>query len=227
MSRASGGEDAEKLPADWNFGVKRIDVFGLDLLDAVASLKGADCLEDRSALDHLDRGRNEIESLRSMQRELFLNAGEIRRFDVGGTIFDRTHEADEHTSILGMQLAAIRSAPMAAPSGNLPEDLAASLGLLARTLVQRKYDHLMAGVIERAAHDTEAQELRGRLYKTATSGIRNVLSQRLDPREVEPVLAMLVGAVLMRATYEGEPVGPELLADITKHVLNATEFTVS
>lgn len=115
-----------------------------------------------------------------------------------------------------------RDTPPPPRSGVLREDLQAALGLFAQAVTQHDYDRLMAGVIERAGDDAEARELRTRLYRTATSGIRDILSQHLDAAEVGSVLAMLVGAVLVRATYEDSPIDPEFCADITRRALTTT-----
>ncbi len=84
----------------------------------------------------------------------------------------------------------------------------------------------MAGVIERAAHDEGARDLRDRLYETATTGVRGVLAAHLQPDDVEPCLAMLVGAILVRATYEGETVTPAFITDIIDRALDRTTIKV-
>ncbi|MER0242894.1 TetR/AcrR family transcriptional regulator [Streptomyces sp. HSW2009] len=106
-----------------------------------------------------------------------------------------------------------------AASGDLRADLHTALGALALTLSDGRYDRLMAGVIERAADDEGARDLRDRLYASATTGIRTALTAHLAPEDVEPCLAMLVGAVLVRATYEGRAVTPEFLADIVERAV--------
>ncbi|WP_030419419.1 TetR/AcrR family transcriptional regulator [Streptomyces sp. SCSIO 75703] len=107
-------------------------------------------------------------------------------------------------------------------NGNLHEDLHDSLSALALTLSEGRYDRLMAGVIERAGHDEGARDLRDRLYETATTGVRGVLAAHLQPDDVEPCLAMLVGAILVRATYEGETVTSAFIADIIDRALDRT-----
>ncbi|WP_020123650.1 TetR/AcrR family transcriptional regulator [Streptomyces canus] len=109
--------------------------------------------------------------------------------------------------------------------GNLREDLHAALSALAQTLSEGRYDRLMAGVIERAAQDQGARDLRDRLYETATTGVRGVLTAGLRPDDVEPCLTMLVGAVLVRATYEGEAVTSEFITDIIDRALARVEPT--
>ncbi|MEU9604737.1 TetR/AcrR family transcriptional regulator [Streptomyces sp. NPDC048057] len=108
-------------------------------------------------------------------------------------------------------------------SGDLHEDLHTALGALAQTLSERRYDRLMAGVIERAGHDEGARDLQHRLYETATAAVRGVLTAHLRPDAVEPCLAMLVGAVLVRATYEGEAVTPAFLTDVIDRTLARAE----
>ncbi len=107
--------------------------------------------------------------------------------------------------------------------GDLREDLHAALSALAQTLSEGRYDRLMAGVIERAGQDEGARDLRDRLYETATTGVRGILTAHLRPDDVEPCLAMLVGAVLVRATYEGRPVTPAFITDIIDRALDRAE----
>ncbi|MDA3648168.1 TetR/AcrR family transcriptional regulator [Saccharopolyspora indica] len=109
-------------------------------------------------------------------------------------------------------------------SGNLREDLHVALSALALTLSEGRYDRLMAGVIERAGHDEGARDLRDRLYETATTGVRGILAAHLRPDDVGPCLAMLVGAVLVRATYEGEAVPPAFITDIIDRALDRIEL---
>ncbi|MEE1939247.1 TetR/AcrR family transcriptional regulator [Streptomyces sp. TRM 70361] len=108
------------------------------------------------------------------------------------------------------------------PGGDLREDLHDALSALALTLSEGRYDRLMAGVIERAGHDEGARDLRDRLYGTATTGVRRVLAAHLRPGDVEPCLAMLVGAILVRATYEGEAVTSAFITDIIDRALGRT-----
>ncbi|NKZ01983.1 TetR/AcrR family transcriptional regulator [Nocardiopsis dassonvillei subsp. albirubida] len=106
-----------------------------------------------------------------------------------------------------------------APSGDLREDLRTLLGRFALALSERRYDQLMAGAIELAGRNEVARELRDRLYETATKGIRDTLATHLPARDVDPSLAMLVGAVLVRVTYEGEAATAEFIADVVDRVL--------
>ncbi|MFJ6022261.1 TetR/AcrR family transcriptional regulator [Nocardiopsis alba] len=107
--------------------------------------------------------------------------------------------------------------------GDLREDLHTSLSALAWTLSEGRYDRLMASVIEHAGDNENARELQERLYETATAGIRDVLTSHLRRDDVEPCLAMLVGAVLVRATYEGRSVSPGFITDIIDRALTDVE----
>ncbi|MFJ6723652.1 TetR/AcrR family transcriptional regulator [Streptomyces sp. NPDC091281] len=111
-------------------------------------------------------------------------------------------------------------APHPPTSGDLRQDLHDALSRLALTLSEGRYDRLMAGVIERAAHDEGARGLRDQLYETATVDLRGVLTAHLRPDDVEPVLAMLAGAVLVRASYEGRAVDSAFIADIIARALD-------
>lgn len=105
--------------------------------------------------------------------------------------------------------------------GDLRTDLHAALTRLAETLADGRYDQLMAGVITRAGESDDARDLRDRLYENATRGIRGILAEHLAPDDVAPSLSLLVGAVLVRATYEGVPVTSGFLDDIIQRVLGA------
>lgn len=106
-------------------------------------------------------------------------------------------------------------------TGILHEDLHVALSALALTLSEGRYDRLMAGVIERAATDEGARDLRDRLYETATTGVRRVLAGHLPPADVGPTLALLVGAILVRATYEGGTVTSAFITDIITRTLDS------
>lgn len=108
-------------------------------------------------------------------------------------------------------------------TGDLRSDLHVSLSAFATALSVGRYDRLMAGVIERAAQDADARELRDRLYETATTGVRTILATRLAADDVDPCLAMLVGAVLVRTSYEGKTATPSFITDIIDRVLGPAE----
>ena len=108
-------------------------------------------------------------------------------------------------------------------TGDLREDLRASLADFARDLSEGHLDRLLAGVVERANENDVVQALRQRLYDTGTSGMRGILVSHLAPRDVEPSLALLVGAVLVRVTFEGKAATRAFIDDLIGRVLGAAD----
>lgn len=106
-------------------------------------------------------------------------------------------------------------------TGDLRDDLRTSLLDFATDLTDSHLDRLLAGVVERANTSEVVRTLRTRLYETGTSGMRAILETHLDPADVEPSLAMLVGAVFVRVTFEGVPATEVFINDLIDRVLNA------
>jgi AcrR family transcriptional regulator len=106
-------------------------------------------------------------------------------------------------------------------TGNLRDDLSASLLDFASDLVDGHLDRLLAGVVERANTSDIVRSLRARLYETGTSGMRSILEAHLDPVHVEPSLALLTGAVFVRVTFEGLPATDAFTDDLIDRVLSA------
>lgn len=104
-------------------------------------------------------------------------------------------------------------------TGNLRDDLRASLTDFAQDLEIGHLDRLLAGVIERANQGDVVTELRQRLYETGTRAMRSILETHLSPNDIEPVLTLLTGAVLVRVSYEGVPATAEFIDDIIDRVL--------
>jgi AcrR family transcriptional regulator len=109
-----------------------------------------------------------------------------------------------------------------APTGDLRADLRASLSDFADDLTRGHLDRLLAGVIERANDSEVVGRLRARLYETGTSTMRAVLESHVAPRDVEPALALLTGAVLVRVAFEGEQLDAAVLDDLIDRVLAST-----
>lgn len=109
-----------------------------------------------------------------------------------------------------------------APTGDLRADLRASLTDFAEDLTHGHLDRLLAGVVERANDSEVVGHLRTRLYETGTSGMRAVLEAHVAPRDVEPALALLTGAVLVLVTFEGRPASTAVIDDLVDRVLAST-----
>ena len=110
-----------------------------------------------------------------------------------------------------------------APTGDLRADLHAALADFADDLTHGHVDRLLAGVVERAPGNEVLAHLRTRLYETGTSGMRAVLEAHVAPRDVEPVLRSLTGAVLVLVTFEGASASTAVLDDLIERALVATE----
>lgn len=107
-------------------------------------------------------------------------------------------------------------------TGNLRDDLRTSLLDFATDLTDSHLDRLLAGVVERMNTNEVVRTLRTRLYETGTSGMRSILEVHLAPADAEPSLAMLVGAVFVRVTFEGMPATEAFIDDLIDRVLNAS-----
>jgi hypothetical protein len=107
-------------------------------------------------------------------------------------------------------------------TGNLRDDLRVSLLDFATDLTDGHLDRLLGGVIERAQSDEVIIRLRTRLYEAGTSALRSVLAAHVKPADVEPSLALLTGAVLVRASFEGAPVTTAFVDDVIERTLSAT-----
>ena len=104
-------------------------------------------------------------------------------------------------------------------TGDLRDDLRASLQDFATDLSDGHLDRLLAGVVERASGSEVVRRLRTRLYETGTHGMRAILEAHLDPADVEPSLALLTGAVFVRVTFEGTPATHVFIDDLIDRVL--------
>ena len=109
-----------------------------------------------------------------------------------------------------------------AATGDLRADLRAALADFADDLTRGHLDRLLAGVVERANGSEVVGRLRTRLYETGTSGMRAILRSHVAQRDVEPALALLTGAVLVRVTFEGKPASIAVLDDLVDRVLAST-----
>jgi AcrR family transcriptional regulator len=108
-------------------------------------------------------------------------------------------------------------------TGVLRHDLHTALADFANDLAEGHLDRLLAGVIERANQGEVVTELRRRLYETGTRSLRTILQSHLSARDVEPSLALLTGAVLVRVTFEGKPATSAFIDDVVDRVLSRTK----
>lgn len=106
-----------------------------------------------------------------------------------------------------------------APTGDLRNDLRISLLDFAKDLDQGHLDRLLAGVIERAGTNELIQEMRDRLFETGTLGLRTILDAHLEPKDIQPTIALLTGAVLIRVSFEGKPATDVFISDLLDRVI--------
>ncbi len=111
-------------------------------------------------------------------------------------------------------------------TGDLRADLRASLLDFANDLAEGHLDRLLAGVVEHADHGQALADLRLRLYETGTRAMRAILTTHLGPTDVEPVLALLTGAVLVHVSYAGEPATPAFVDDLIERVAGSSQQSV-
>ncbi|WP_432513300.1 TetR/AcrR family transcriptional regulator [Kineococcus sp. SYSU DK001] len=106
-----------------------------------------------------------------------------------------------------------------AATGDLRADLRASLLDFAHDLSAGRLDRLLAGVLEHADHGPAVADLRLRLYETGTRALRAVLTAHLRPADVDPVLVLLTGAVLVHVSYAGGTATPAFVDDLVDRVV--------
>lgn len=124
------------------------------------------------------------------------------RFDLVRASIDRICDEAEHP----------------APTGDLRVDLRAGLLDFAHDLSEGHLDRLLAGVVEHAGQGQDMADLRLKLYETGTRAMRAVLATHLAPADVEPVLVLLTGAILVHVSYAGQPATPEFVDDLIRRV---------
>ena len=109
-----------------------------------------------------------------------------------------------------------------AATGDLRADLRASLLDFARDLADGHLDRLLAGVVEHADQGQAVADLRLKLYESGTRAMRAILTAHLGPADVEPVLELLTGAVLVHVSYAGGPATPALVDDLVERVIGSS-----
>ena len=106
-----------------------------------------------------------------------------------------------------------------APTGDVRLDLRVSLADFARDLSEGHLDRLLGGVVERAHQGPVIAALRTKLYDTGTQSLRAVLAAHVRPGDVDPILALLTGAILVRVTFEAKPATRAFIDDLVERVL--------
>ncbi len=109
-----------------------------------------------------------------------------------------------------------------AATGDLRFDLHASLADFARDLSEGHLDRLLGGVIERAHQGPVIAALRAKLYDTGTRPLRAVLAAHVSADDVDPILALLTGALLVRVTFEAKPATRAFIDDLVDRVLTTS-----
>ncbi|WP_432497383.1 TetR/AcrR family transcriptional regulator [Kineococcus gypseus] len=111
-------------------------------------------------------------------------------------------------------------------TGDLHADLRAALLDFAHDLSEGHLDRLLAGVVEHAdpadrgdGRGRAVADLRSRLYETGTSALRAVLADHLGPEDVDAVLVLLTGGVLVHVTYAGRRATPAVVDDLVERVV--------
>lgn len=119
------------------------------------------------------------------------------------------------------QICAVTEDAAPPATGNLRDDLHSCLSRFSHTLTRGRFDLLLAGVVERGGRDEVARDLGNRLYEAGTSGLRRILDAHLESAEARLTLTLLVGAVVVRATYEGKAISDAFITDIINRTLPA------
>jgi AcrR family transcriptional regulator len=110
------------------------------------------------------------------------------------------------------------------PTGDLRADLIAGLTDFAADLSDGHLDRVLGGILERAGSDPVIDDLRRTLYAAGTRSMQAILRTHLKPNDVEPSLALLVGAVLVRVAFEGRAATQGFIEDLVDRVLSASEM---
>ncbi|MFE1166326.1 TetR/AcrR family transcriptional regulator [Nocardiopsis sp. NPDC058789] len=105
------------------------------------------------------------------------------------------------------------------PTGDLRADLVAGLVDFAEDLAGGHLDRVLGGLLERRGSDPTVDELRHRLYEAGTRSLASVLRAHLPAEDVEPSLALLVGGVLARTSFQAEPSSRAFVEDLVDRVL--------
>ncbi|WP_432563217.1 TetR/AcrR family transcriptional regulator [Kineococcus sp. SYSU DK003] len=106
-------------------------------------------------------------------------------------------------------------------TGDLRADLRAALSDFANDLAEGRLDRLLAGVVEHADDGQAVADLRLRLYDTGTRGLRAILTTHLAAADVEPVLVLLTGGVLVHVSYAGATATPAFIDDLIDRVVGS------
>ena len=104
-------------------------------------------------------------------------------------------------------------------TGDLHADLRAALLDFANDLSVGHLDRLLAGVVERAGRGHVVDELRTRLYETGTRSLRVILETHLQHDDVDPTIAILTGAVLVRVTFEAREASTRFIDELIDRAL--------
>jgi AcrR family transcriptional regulator len=108
------------------------------------------------------------------------------------------------------------------PTGDLRADLVNGLVDFAEDLAGGHLDRVLGGLMERSGSDPAVDELRRRLYEAGTSSLASVLRAHLPAEDVEPSLALLVGGVLARISFQAEPSSRAFVEDLVDRVLSSS-----
>lgn len=108
------------------------------------------------------------------------------------------------------------------PTGDLRADLINGLLDFAGDLAEGRLERVLGGILERAAGDPAVGDLRRQLYEEGTRALEAVLRSHLPDEDVEPSLALLVGGVLARVSFQAEPAPEAFVTDLVDRVLAAT-----
>lgn len=111
------------------------------------------------------------------------------------------------------------------PTGDLRADLLTGLADFAADLSAGHLARVLGGVMERSGTDPVVDRLRRRLYDTGTAGLRRAMEGHLREEDVDALLALLTGAVLVRVTFEAGPATPAFLSGLLDRALPRPEAT--
>lgn len=104
------------------------------------------------------------------------------------------------------------------PTGDLRADLVRSLVDFAEDLSDGHLDRVLGGLLEHGG-DPAVGPLRRQLYEEGTRSLEAILRDHLPAEDVEPCLALLVGAVLARVSFQAGEAPVAFVEDLVDRVL--------
>ena len=118
----------------------------------------------------------------------------------------------------------------AAPTGDVRRDLIDELLAFKRSMTTGDTGRVMTAVIDRAEWDADMAAIRRRLTASGTSVLRDIIrrgraSGDLPRANEQQLVASLVGPLLFRRFFSGQPITRPFVAEVVDQALHAARAT--